>query len=327
MSRVLITGGAGFIGSALSRHLAASHDVVVLDDLSSGKHDNIRGVDLEFQEGSILDVELVNTLVAEIDMVFHLACKGVRHSIHEPLFNHEVNTTGTLNLLEAARQFGISRFVYTSSSEVYGTAVRVPMAEDHPTQPHTVYGAAKLAGEAYARAYHLTYGVETMVIRPFNSFGPRSHHEGDSGEVIPKFIVRAMNGIPPVIFGDGSQTRDFTYVDDTAAGIAAASMTDSLVGKTINLGSGQEVRIDDLAKLVLRVIDQPSLDPIHDLPRPGDVHRLIADSSLARSETGWHPAISLEEGIRRLLDWHSEQQTDWDAALEEDRVRNWSVEQ
>ena len=321
-----MTGGAGFIGSALARRLVGSFDeVTALDDLSSGTSDNIEGVDVEFHEGSILDEELVERLVAGVDIVFHLACKGVRHSIHDPRANHEVNATGTLVMLEASRQAGVRRFVYTSTSEVYGTATRAPMDEDHPTYPHTVYGGGKLAGEAYTRAYHRTYGVETVVIRPFNAYGPRSHHEGDSGEVIPKFLVRAMNGLPPVIFGDGFQTRDFTHVDDTAAGIALAGESQAVVGETVNLGSGSEVRIDDLAMTILKAVGREDLEPVHDDPRPGDVLRLIADSTRARRLMGWEPTIGLPEGIRSLLDWHAHRGTDWPLALSQDRERNWEA--
>lgn len=323
MRRVLVTGGAGFIGSALARHLADSCDVVVLDDLSSGRLANLEDVDVEFHEGSILDQDLVDKLMAGVETVFHLACKGVRHSVHDPIGNHEVNATGTLRLLESARSFGVRRFVFTSTSEVYGTAIEVPMTESHPTYPHTVYGGSKLAGEAYTRAYYRTYGLETVVIRPFNAFGPRSHHEGDSGEVIPKFIVRAMNGLPPVIFGDGNQSRDFTYVEDTAAGIALAAGTDRLIGETVNLGSGSEVRINDLAETILRRVGREDLEIVHDQPRPGDVHRLIADSSLAMRTMNWKPQVTFAEGIDRLLHWHSEQGTDWELALSQDRERNW----
>lgn len=326
MSKALVTGGAGFIGSALARLLVGSFDdVVVVDDLSSGAADNIEAVDVEFCEGSILDEGLVERLVTGVDVVFHLACKGVRHSIHDPRANHEVNATGTLLMLEASRRAGVRRFVYTSTSEVYGTATRAPMDEDHPTYPHTVYGGGKLAGEAYTRAYHRTYGVETVVIRPFNAYGPRSHHEGDSGEVIPKFLVRAMNGLPPVIFGDGSQTRDFTYVDDTAAGIASAGESQDVVGKTVNLGSGREVRIDDLAMIVLKAVGREDLEPVHDDPRPGDVLRLIADSTRATQLMGWEPTIGLQQGIRSLLQWHADKGTDWSLALSQDRGRNWEA--
>lgn len=325
MKRALVTGGAGFIGSALSRVLTGAFDVVVLDDLSSGTAENIEGVDVEFHLGSILDASLVRRLVADVDVVFHLACKGVRHSLHDPMENHEVNARGTLILLEESRLSGVRRFVYTSTSEVYGTGVHVPMSESHTTFPQTVYGGAKLAGEAYARAYYHTYGLETVVVRPFNAYGPRSHHEGDSGEVIPKFLVRAMNGVSPIIFGDGSQARDFTFVEDTAAGIALAADEDAVVGETLNLGSGSEVRIDDLATIVLNAVGRYDLEPVYGEPRPGDVHRLLADSTRAMHLLGWSPRVSLDEGISRLLEWHDEVGTDWEIVLSQDLERNWEA--
>lgn len=323
MSSVLVTGGAGFIGSALCHQLAEQHDVVVLDDFSTGRHSNLAGTNVTVRQGSILDSDLVQDVLQDIDVVFHLACKGVRHSIHDPRANHDVNATGSLVLLTLAREAGVKRFVYTSTSEVYGTALTAPMDESHPTLPHTVYGAGKLAGEAYARAYHLTYGLETVIVRPFNSFGPRSHHEGDSGEVIPKFLVRAMNGLPPIIFGDGNQTRDFTYVDDTAAGIAAAGWAPNAVGETINLGRGQETSIKELAQLVLRMVGRDNLKPIYDNPRPGDVRRLVADSTKAQELLSWQPRHSIEQGILRLIQWHAQVGTNWEQALAEDRLRNW----
>src|SRR5208283_3408103 len=165
-------------------------------------------------------------LLRDIDLVFHLACLGVRHSIHAPEENHEVNASATLKLLSAARSAGVRRFVYVSSSEVYGTARHVPMTEQHPTFPMTAYGASKLAGECYTRAFYETYRFPTVVVRPFNAYGPRCHHEGDCGEVIPKFLLRCLVGQPLMVFGDGRQTRDFTFVADTAAGILAAGTSD-----------------------------------------------------------------------------------------------------
>lgn len=326
MSRALVTGGAGFIGSALSSLLARTFDeVVVLDDLSSGRAENLEGVDIDLHVGSILDETLVDRLTTDVEVVFHLACKGVRHSIHDPRGNHDVNATGSLMVFEAARRSGVRRVIYTSTSEVYGSAIEAPMTEDHPTYPHTVYGGGKLAGEAYARAYYRTYGMETVVIRPFNAYGPRSHHEGDSGEVIPKFLVRAMNGLPPVIFGDGSQTRDFTYVEDTAAGIAAAAEGDEVVGETVNLGSGSEVSVQDLAGIVLAAVGRNDMDPVYTESRPGDVLRLLADSTRAKQLMGWEAKIGLAEGIDMLIDWHAESETDWSVALSQDRERNWEA--
>jgi UDP-glucose 4-epimerase len=320
----LVVGGAGFIGSALVRLLATDGPVRVLDDLSTGSTANLNGVDgVTFIAGSVLEPEDVDQALDGVDVVFHLACLGVRHSIHSPVRNHEVNATGTLRLLEAARRHSVQRFVYTSTSEVYGTALETPISEHHPTFPHTVYGGSKLAGEAYVRAYHRTYGCPTVVVRPFNAFGPRSHYEGDSGEVIPRFLTQVMNGRSPVVFGDGSQTRDFTYVDDTARGIARAASCDLAIGRTINLGRGIESQIGELARSIIEIAGTRTIPVEHDEPRPGDIHRLVADAHVAEELLGWTPTVDLETGIRRLLAWHQDEGTDWRRALAEHVERNW----
>jgi UDP-glucose 4-epimerase len=238
-----------------------------------------------------------------VEAVFHLACRGVRHSIGHPLENHEVNATGTLVVLAEARKAGVSRFVHVSSSEVYGTARYVPMDENHPTFPETVYGAAKLAGECYARAYHQTYGFPVIVVRPFNNFGPRSHYEGDSGEVIPRFVVWALNRMPPVIFGDGTQTRDFIYVEETAFWLRRVAETDDLVGRTINLASGKETSVRELAEVVYDEVLGERLAAEFQPPRPGDVQRHLAGTDQAKDVLGFHTRISVGEGIRRLADY------------------------
>jgi UDP-glucose 4-epimerase len=326
---VLVTGGAGFIGSSLVRLLAASGATVrVVDNLVNGKAENLDEVLSDSVSLHVVDIrqqETMKELLTGVDLVFHLACLGVRHSIHAPYENHEVNATGTLNLLALAREVGVRRFVYTSTSEVYGTARIVPMTEEHPTYPMTVYGAAKLAGECYTRAYYETYGYETVVVRPFNAFGPRSHHEGDSGEVIPKFLLRSMVGKPMVIFGDGSQTRDFTYVEDTARGILLAGLCEEAIGQTINLGSNHEITINELAETIKAVIGNPNAEVTHDMPRPGDVLRLYADSSKAERLLGFEPQISMNEGLQRLKAWYESLGKKPEDLLASEKVRNWEM--
>ena len=330
IKQALVTGGAGFIGSELVRQLATQDTkVVVIDNLANGRRENLDGLpddQVQLIVADIRDSRRMAHLMQDVDIVFHLACLGVRHSIHSPHENHEVNATATLKLLSVARAAGVKRFVYVSSSEVYGTARWVPMTEEHPTFPMTVYGASKLAGECYTRAFYRTYGYPTVVVRPFNTYGPRCHHEGDSGEVIPKFLLRCMAGRPMVVFGDGTQTRDFTYISDAARGILLAGLADDAVGETINLGSGGEIVINELAREVAAVVGQPDAAVIHDDPRPGDVLRLYADTTKARQLLGFEPGVTLREGLTRLRDWYLSLGEPPEVLLEQEIVRNWELE-
>ena len=325
--RVLVTGGAGFIGSELVRQLAQrGFSVCAVDNLVNGRQENLDGVlgeQVELIVADIRDASSMASLLRKTDLVFHRACLGVRHSIHSPVENHEVNASATLGLVTAARNAGVKRFVYVSSSEVYGTARTVPIAEDHPTLPMTVYGASKLAGECYTRAFWETYRYPTTVLRPFNSYGPRCHHEGDSGEVIPKFLLRCLAGKPMVIFGDGTQTRDFTFVADTAGGILAAGFSEAALGQTINLGSDKEIQIRELAQTIAEALDRPTAEIIQADPRPGDVLRLLADSSKAKKLLQFQPTVSLLDGISRLQDWYANQGKTPEELLEREVVRNW----
>lgn len=327
---VLVTGGAGFIGSSLVRLLLdAGATVCVVDNLVNGKRENLDEVldneNLSLHLIDIRDTASMKAIMDGTDIVFNLATLGVRHSIHSPHENHEVNATATLHMLSAARDVSVGRYVYVSTSEVYGTAITVPMPETHPTYPMTVYGASKLAGESYTRAFYETYNYPTVIVRPFNAYGPRSHHEGDSGEVIPKFLLRCMAGKPMVIFGDGTQTRDFTYVDDTARGILLAGTHDAAIGQTINLGSNYELTVNELAEKIKAVVGKRDAEIIHDDPRPGDVLRLYADSSKAGDILGFEPQVTLSNGLEHLKAWYDQQPYSAEELLKNEKVRNWEV--
>lgn len=326
--KVIVTGGAGFIGSELTRQLCLQHkaNVIVIDNLTNGVKANLddlidKGCTLSIVD--IRDLDTVKQLIKGVSVVFHLACLGVRHSIHSPKENHDVNATATLGLLELALQEGVDRFVYCSSSEVYGTAREVPMTEYHPTFPMTVYGSAKLAGECYTLSYNRTYGLPSLVVRPFNAFGPRSHHEGDCGEVIPKFMLRCMAGRPMVIFGDGLQTRDFTFVSDTARGLILAAQSDEAIGETINIGQSHEITVNELANEVRVVLDRPEAPVQYDEPRQGDVLRLYADTTKAKTLLGYAPTTSLNDGLARLRDWYLSLPETPEELLKNEWVRNW----
>jgi UDP-glucose 4-epimerase len=325
---VLVTGGTGFIGSHLAdRLIAEGYAVTVLDDFSSGRQKNLAHADsrqLRVFEGSVLDPAAVERAIDGCDRVYHLAVQCVRRSLGNPIENHEVNATGTLRVLEAARRHRVRRFVYCSSSEVYGNCGVERLSEDAPCLPVTVYGAAKLVGEHYTNAYWQTYGLPTIVVRPFNAYGPRAHESGDLAEVIPRFIIRVLNNLPPVIFGGGDNGRDFTYVTDTARGIALAADCDALVGRTVNIARGEMITIAQVAAAVARACGRPELQPFRIEPRPGDVFKLRADTTLAERTIAFRAETDFEEGIRRYVSWFRAQHNDV-AALVEENLQNWQM--
>ena len=326
--RCLVTGGAGFIGSHLVDELIRKGcKVRVLDNLVNGKIENLSDhlgqENFQFFRGSITDPLDVQRAMEGINVVFHLACLGVRHSITHPFENHRINAEGSLFLLDAAYRAKVERFLYCSSSEVYGTAEYVPMPESHPTHPCTVYGAGKLAGEAYARAYYKTYAMPTTIVRPFNTYGPRSHHEGDAGEMIPKSIVRALNGQPVIVFGDGSQTRDFTYVKDTARALVAAAESDTMIGNTLNIGSNLEISIKDLAYKITEMVSNPGSKVIFTPQRPGDVLRLYADPRKFTDICTWKPQVSFDEGLKKTINFFRNHPLGMKGLIETESGRNW----
>jgi UDP-glucose 4-epimerase len=327
--RVLVTGGAGFIGSHLVDALAARGDhVLVVDDLSVGTRANLAHHgdrrDVELHVGSVLDRECVQPLLTGVDTVFHLATQCVRVSLFDPEIVHDVNAGGTLRMLMAAADASVRRFVYVSSSEVFGSAQTVPMGEDHQTAPTTVYGASKLAGEHYTLAFHRTSRLDTVIVRPFNTYGPREHFEGPYGELIPKFVLRVLNGLSPIVFGDGDQTRDFTYVTDTVSGILQASDAAGFTGRSVNVARGEEVSVKRIARLVLDACRRPDLPITFGRERPADVRRHYADITRARLELGFVPDVSIEEGIRRYVEWFRAAHPNPAALLPLEQEYNWS---
>ncbi|SJM54692.1 UDP-glucose 4-epimerase [Actinomycetales bacterium JB111] len=307
---VVVTGGAGFIGSHLVDALLrdrATRSVTVVDNLVNGRRENL-ALDagdprLRLVVGDVRDRTTMDSVLDGADVVLHLACLGVRHSLHAPEENHAVNADGSLTVGLAARDAGVGLLVHVSSSEVFGTAQTVPMDERHPTWPETVYGAGKLAGEANARAMYRTYGLPVVVARPFNTYGPRSHHEGDSGEIIPRTIVRMLAGYPPVLYGTGEQTRDLCHVHDTAAGLLALAECPDAVGETVNLGTGTEVTMRELCRVIAEAVGRPDLVPEMLPARPGDVGRLLVDHGRMTALTGWRARRRLDDGIAELVDW------------------------
>jgi UDP-glucose 4-epimerase len=320
---IAVTGGAGFIGSHLVERIveAGPSACIVIDDLSTGSLDNLRPVldSIHFVEGDIC-AEAVAAQLSTADLVFHLAVRNVRASIAHPAENLRVNANGTLAALEAMRTGNQGRFVYVSSSEVYGLPESGLFSEEIVPAPTTVYGAGKLAGELIAQAYHRTYGMDTRVIRPFNNFGPRSHFEGDSGEVIPKFILRALADRPLLIHGDGRQTRDFMYVEDTARWLMQLAGVDELIGDVVNIGSGLDTSVAELATMILAATGSAS-DVIHGEERPGDLPKLRADVTKVSSIVPFELSTDLAEGLRRTIAFFADQ--DVEELLSAEVERNW----
>lgn len=303
----VVTGGAGFIGSHLVDALLRAGDrVLVIDDFSSGERANLAhhadDGDLRVVEADIRDEAACRELVQGADFVFHLACRNVRLSLKRPTEVHEVNATGTLNMLKAAAGARVRRFLYVSSSEVNGTADVIPMPEDYHFKPETIYGASKLTGEYYTQVFQRAGWLETVIARPHNNYGPREHYKGVKGEVIPRFILWALAGKPPVIFGDGLQTRDFTYVTETAGCLVRLMEHPGAAGGTFNVCRGQEVSIREIAKLVIALSGR-DLEPEFVPGRPNDVLRLFGDPTRLKNLLGDAPSVSIREGLRQTLDW------------------------
>jgi UDP-glucose 4-epimerase len=303
MEKVAVTGGAGFIGSHLVAELAGrGYQVIVLDDLSTGAMSNIapllKGKNVAFTEGSIIDLALLRRLFQGVRFVFHLAAlPSVPRSVKDPLASHEVNATGTLNVLVAARDDGVKKVIYSSSSSVYGDTPTLPKREDMTPSPQSPYAVTKLIGEHYCHVFQQVYTLAAVCLRYFNVYGPRQDPGSEYAAVIPKFIKMASEGNPPVVFGDGTQTRDFTFVKDAVAANIMAAESDA-VG-VYNIGSGQRSSVNQLAQMIIGFTGS-NINPVYQKPRPGDVMHSLADISRAKA-FGYKPKYSLEEGLRYTL--------------------------
>ena len=310
--RFLITGGAGFIGSHLVEHLvAAGHDVTVLDDLSSGSRANLAAVrrQIRFIRGSVTDLNTCRRAVAGVDCVLHhAAVTSVQRSVDEPLVTHQVNATGTLNVLLAAREKGVRRLVYAGSTSAYGNPDTLPNSEEHVTRPLSPYAASKLAGEEYCVAFHATYGLETVVLRYFNIFGPRQDPNSQYAAVVPRFITTALAGERPTIFGDGGQTRDFVYIANIVHAnlLAARAPAAGVVGQVFNVGCGKGVSVNQLWEHIRTLAGVP-LAPQYTEGRAGEVRNSVAGLAKTTRLLGYQPIIDFEEGLRQTVAFYRTQ--------------------
>jgi UDP-glucose 4-epimerase len=302
-TRALVTGGAGFIGSHLVDALVeAGQRVRVLDDLATGRPENVHP-DAELIEGSIADPDAVARAVAGTDVVFQLGALGaVARSVADPRASDAVNVHGTLTVLTLARDAGVRRVVFASSSSVYGGATEVPTPESAPTRPRSPYAVTKLAGEWYTRVFSELFELETVALRYFNVFGPRQRPDSTYAAVIPLFAAALMAGERPTVHGDGLQSRDFTYVSDVVAANLAAASVPAANGKVYNIAPGEGATLLDLLAILGRLLGVTP-DPEFGPARPGDIHQSCADASAARAELGWAPAVGFEAGLARYVDW------------------------
>lgn len=306
--KTLVTGGAGFIGSHIVRRLLKmDREVRVLDNLSTGRFENLSEVidEVEFVDGDIRDIATVHGALRGCDEVIHLAAvPSVPRSIADPVTSHDANATGTLNVLLAARDAEAGRVVLASSSSIYGANPELPKRESLTPLPISPYAVSKLAAESYARSFFDVYGLETVSLRYFNVFGPRQDPNSEYAAVIPKFIWALRNGEPPVIFGDGEQSRDFTYVENVVDANVVALQTAAIGGRVYNIACGRRITLNALAQTLREEIGT-TVEVVHGPPRSGDVRHSVADVSLAEKELGYNASISLAEGLRRTVEYYT----------------------
>ncbi|MDW8045631.1 MAG: GDP-mannose 4,6-dehydratase [Nitrososphaerota archaeon] len=306
-TRVLITGGAGFIGSHLAdRLLQLGSKVIVIDNLDeyyTGKINNIghnlKNPNYTFIKLDILNPKFIN-ICKNVDIIFHLAAQpGVRYSFENPLKTNLVNTSGTLNVLTAAKKYNVKRVIFASSSSVYGIPKYVPVDEQHPQNPISIYGVSKLTAETYCKVFYESMKLPITILRYHTVYGPRQRPD----MAIYKWTEMIFKGKPPIIYGDGNQTRDFTFVDDIVEGTLLAAMLDDVEGEIFNLGSGVNVTVNDVVNLILKIIGRNDLQPIHEPSKLGDVPDTCADISKAKKFLNYQPKTQLKDGLERFVEW------------------------
>ncbi|MEI7894244.1 MAG: SDR family oxidoreductase [Myxococcales bacterium] len=302
--KALITGGAGFIGSHIAqRLLEAGCEVVAYDNLSSGKRDNLKGLDVELVEADIRDRSRLDVAMAGVDMVFHeAAIVSVPYSVEHPEQTHDVNIAGTLNVLQAARKAGVRRVVFACSAAVYGEEPSLPKREVMAPEPVSPYGIEKITGEYYMQVFSKLYGIEAVSLRYFNVFGPRQDPRSPYSGVISVFVERALRGERATVFGDGLQSRDFVYVANVAEANWLAATKAGIGGRAYNIGCGVRTTLNDLLAMLGRVLGHP-VDATYAATRTGDIRDSVADIGRAREELGYEPRVKVEEGLERLLEF------------------------
>jgi UDP-glucose 4-epimerase len=307
--KLMITGGAGFIGSHLcDKYVREGHTVLCLDNFINGNLMNIRHLlssrNFKLINGDIRDFDLLEKITRDVEAVFHLAAQiHVDRSIIEPRMTYETNVLGTQNILEVARMYDVDKIIYASTSEVYGSAQYSPMDEKHPLSAPHPYGASKIAADRMCHAYIQTYGMNVCIMRPFNIYGPRQKDSGYGG-AISLFTKRALSNMPPIIYGDGEQTRDYTYVEDVVTAYDLILNYRKALIEPINFGTGKEIKIIDLANMIIKLSNKEGIiKPVHIEDRPGEVRRLIADISRAKA-IGWQPKYGIKEGLQKFIDWY-----------------------
>ena len=306
-SKVLVTGGAGFIGSNLAEELIRQGArVSIIDNLATGFLENLEDIkgDFDFIEGDINDDVALTKAIAGVEIVFHeAALPSVPRSVEDPAETHRVCVDGTFNLLNKAKTIGVKRFIYAASSSAYGDQPTMPKIETMRPDPLSPYAVAKLTGEYYCRAFHNVYGLETMSLRYFNVFGPKQNPASMYSGVISRFIDALLTGKMPVIYGDGEQSRDFTYISNVVDANIKAAQTDLGFGETINVANGERITLNELLDILKTITDMPNVAADYEPPRSGDVIHSQADNRRAIECLDYAEIVGLEEGLRKTIDW------------------------